>query len=131
MIKNKKIVNRKPKSLSQERDDGNIEYKLKLTNTAKKRVGKIITQMKFRLNEGDGKCMYAIGFTDNGESLGITKDEMDLSIHVMKMATKELKVNINKVIMFTEDEYYWAKIFLDKEEVCKFILHISRQWMIS
>ena len=35
-----------------ENDEGYIEYKLRLDHTEKMRLNKMITQMKFRLNEG-------------------------------------------------------------------------------
>lgn len=45
---------------------GNIEYKLKLTNPSKQRLDHLITQLKWRLNEGNGEAIYEIGVTDSG-----------------------------------------------------------------
>lgn len=48
---------------------GNIEYKLKLLNPSKQRLDHLVTQLKWRLNEGNGEAIYEIGVTDSGMSL--------------------------------------------------------------
>lgn len=45
---------------------GNIEYKLKLLNPSKQRLDHLVTQLKWRLNEGNGEAIYQIGVTDSG-----------------------------------------------------------------
>lgn len=45
---------------------GNIEYKLKLINPSKQRLDHLVTQLKWRLNEGNGEAIYEIGVTDSG-----------------------------------------------------------------
>jgi len=66
-----------------EKDDGNVEYKLKLTNKTSERIEKLATQMRFRCNEGNGECIYNIGVEDNGVMTGITTEEYEESIHVL------------------------------------------------
>lgn len=46
---------------------GNIEYKLKLISPSKQRLDHLVTQLKWRLNEGKGEAIYEIGVTDSGE----------------------------------------------------------------
>ena len=45
---------------------GNIEYKLKLINPSKQRFEHLVTQMKWRLREGQGEAIYEIGVSDCG-----------------------------------------------------------------
>lgn len=45
---------------------GNIEYKLKLISPSKQRLDHLVTQLKWRLNEGAGEAIYEIGVTDSG-----------------------------------------------------------------
>lgn len=45
---------------------GNIEYKLKLISPSKQRLDHLVTQLKWRLNEGNGEAIYEIGVTDSG-----------------------------------------------------------------
>ena len=42
----------------QEIEEGNIEYKRKLTMTNIDRFDTLITQMNWRLNEGNGEAIY-------------------------------------------------------------------------
>ena len=49
------------KLYNEELDNGNTEYKLKLINVDRIKLQKRITQMKFRLHEGNGECHYLIG----------------------------------------------------------------------
>jgi GTPase len=75
------------KDLHAENDRGNTEYKYLLSNTTQDRIIKLSTQMKFRLQEGSGEAFYIIGVHDNGEAVGITPEEMELSLRILhKMA---------------------------------------------
>jgi len=76
-------------SLPPEIEEGNIEYKLKLVNPTQCRVEHLITQMKWRLREGDGEAIYEIGVEDNGIMSGLLKDELDSSVSTLQyMATR-------------------------------------------
>ena len=110
------IIKRKAKSLKKEKDNGYIEYKWKLVNVHKHRLMKLTTQMNYRLNEGNGKSMYAIGFDDNGISLGITFIEMKSTLSHLMLAAKELNADIYKFLIFVdENNSYWAKVFIKKK----------------
>ena len=83
VLNSNNIVN----SFLPENDYGNIEYKLKLTNISNDRNEELITQMKFRLNEGNGEAIYQIGILDNGTILGINETDMRESIdNLIKIA---------------------------------------------
>jgi hypothetical protein len=66
-----------------EYDNGNVEYKLKLCNVNMKRIQELTTQMNFRLNEGCGECYYEIGVMDDGTTLGISKEELEITLSVI------------------------------------------------
>ena len=72
------------KLYNEELDNGNTEYKLKLINVDRNKLQKRITQMKFRLHEGNGECHYLIGVEDNGNPIGINEVEMKESIETIK-----------------------------------------------
>lgn len=74
----------KIQALSQEDDEGNDEYKLKLIDPSPEKFQNLTTQMKFRLNEGGGECFYKIGVEDNGNPLGIPKEMMVISLSKIK-----------------------------------------------
>lgn len=96
---NVKILEYKP--YSEEIDYGNVEYKLKLNNISEKRMDKLATQMQFRLTEGNGECFYQIGVEDNGNPLGLSKDELEESIKVLYLITQ--KINAKMTILNYRD----------------------------
>jgi GTPase len=66
--------------LNQEDNEGKIEYKLKLVNPTPDRLNHLTTQMKYRLQEGNGEAIYEIGVEDNGNPLGLSLFDMLESI---------------------------------------------------
>ncbi|KAK0083406.1 hypothetical protein PV325_008831 [Microctonus aethiopoides] len=76
-------------SLPPEPEHGNIEYKLKLVNPSNQRFEHLVTQMKWRLQEGHGEAIYQIGVEDNGRLVGLSRDEMKASLKTLRdMATR-------------------------------------------
>ncbi|KRT83365.1 hypothetical protein AMK59_4740 [Oryctes borbonicus] len=68
---------------------GNIEYKLKIVNPSKQRFEHLVTQMKWRLREGQGEAIYEIGVEDNGVLTGLSNNDMKDSLQTLKqMAVK-------------------------------------------
>jgi elongation factor 1-alpha len=110
------VIHRKAKPLKKEKDDGYIEYKWKLVDIQKTKFIKITTQMKYRLQEGDGKSIYAIGFDDNGNSLGISYKELQSTLLNLVYVINELNADIYKIMVFIDDNnLYCAKLFINKE----------------
>lgn len=54
--------------LERESDEGNVEYKLKLLRPSAQRFEQLVTQLKFRLEEGGGEALYEIGVADDGRA---------------------------------------------------------------
>ena len=70
-------------------EEGNVEYKLKLLNPSSSRFEHLVTQMKWRLQEGRGEAIYEIGVADCGYLKGLTEEEMTMSLDTVKrMASK-------------------------------------------
>jgi len=97
---------------------GNIEYKLRIAPSIKKekRIEELISQMAYRLNEGQGECIYIIGISDHGEFIGISNDEYEETLENLKqmadvnscvytiLSKKEIEPNkIVAEIYFRED----------------------------
>lgn len=70
---------------------GNVEYKLKLLNPTASRFEHLVTQMKWRLREGQGEAIYEIGVADNGLLRGLSDTEMDDSIATLKKMADRYK----------------------------------------
>lgn len=66
-----------------EKEDGNVEYKLKLLNITEERIESLACQMRYRCDQGAGECIYNIGVRDNGELVGITKEEYEQTLKIL------------------------------------------------
>lgn len=66
--------------LPPESDTGNEEYKLKLVDVSPSRFEHLVTQMRYRMNEGGGEACYVLGVRDDGFAAGISDDELARSI---------------------------------------------------
>ncbi|KAJ8923870.1 hypothetical protein NQ315_010452 [Exocentrus adspersus] len=76
-------------SLPPEPQLGNVEYKLKIVNPTKQRFEHLVTQLKWRLREGNGEAIYEIGVEDSGILAGLSKRDMTASLQTLQqMAVK-------------------------------------------
>jgi GTPase len=73
------------KSLRPEVERGNKEYKLKLIDPPPARFEHLVTQMKWRLQEGLGEAIYEIGVGDDGSLCGLSDDEMRKSLTTLRL----------------------------------------------
>lgn len=64
-------------------EEGNIEYKLKLLNPSASRFEHLVTQLKWRLQEGRGEAIYEIGVADCGALKGLSEGELDASLDTL------------------------------------------------
>ena len=67
-----------------ENDEGYIEYKRQLINIKPSRLEHLITQMKYRILEGHGECLYEIGLDDKGDVYGLSVEEFTESLDTVK-----------------------------------------------
>jgi len=58
-----------------ENDEGNKEYKLKLTQDTQERINQWTSQMRYRVDEGGGEAIYVLGITDEGGLVGMIPSE--------------------------------------------------------
>jgi GTPase SAR1 family protein len=110
--------------LEPEVEYGNKEYKLKIINKENDRLEKLASQLKWRLNEGNGEALYYIGVNDDGSVVGLGGNELKETI----MNIKKMCEKINSKIISTEkiNKYYVLKIrFIENEIKSKRILFIG------
>jgi elongation factor 1-alpha len=99
-----------------EYDYGNIEYKLKLCGLNNERIEELVTQMKFRLDEGNGECFYEIGVEDNGNPLGISMEELEMSVEALQKIVSKLDATANVVKLHKGNVGLIAEVFIKKKE---------------
>uniref|UniRef100_F1KSM9 GTP-binding protein 2 n=1 Tax=Ascaris suum TaxID=6253 RepID=F1KSM9_ASCSU len=80
--------------LPPEVEEGNIEYKVKLVNPSASRLQHLITQMKWRLREGQGEAIYEIGVEDRGVMTGLTDSELEASMRTLTAMANALNASI-------------------------------------
>lgn len=75
-----------------ENDEGNVEYKLRLKepNCSPVRFQQLVTQMKYRLAEGNGECFYFVGVEDDGYPRGLTQADLDTSLATLHAMAEEV-----------------------------------------
>ena len=77
--------------LSPEIESGNIEYKLKVIPDDDFRLDQLASQMKWRIEEGNGMAYYYLGISDNGEISGINGKDYGISMkNINQIVTKNL-----------------------------------------
>ena len=84
-----------PAYMEPERADGNVEYKLKLTDKSSYRIEGLATQMRYRCEEGGSECIYNIGVEDDGTMTGITEQEYEESIAILNSAADKNNYTVN------------------------------------
>ena len=58
-------------------------------NPSEARLVQLVTQLKWRLQEGQGEAIYEIGVEDNGMMAGLTRGELNMSLNTLtRMAAK-------------------------------------------
>jgi len=72
-----------------EKDEGNIEYKLKLIDKSLSKIESVATQMRYRCKEGGSECIYHIGVDDDGTLVGVTNDEFNETLGCLKKAAEK------------------------------------------
>jgi GTPase len=80
--------------LTEEVDDGSVEYKLKLVGVSDNRLQHLITQMKFRVAEGNGECLYELGVANCGLAVGLPKVEFDETLQTIRRMAASLKFEV-------------------------------------
>ena len=95
---------------------GNKEYKLKVTTQDKNRLDQLATQMKWRLNEGNGKAIYYVGIDDDGNIKGISLDDYKKTINNINKIIKIIDANIDDIIenIFESQIYYIINLSIKK-----------------
>lgn len=83
--------------LEPENEYGNVEYKLRLTDPTPERVERLVTQLKWRIREGHGEAILFLGVKDNGLFVGLTPDEIKLSIQTLERMSAKIGAKMTVV----------------------------------
>ncbi len=107
--------------LEKEKDDGNIEYKKLLTNLDNDTLNRRITQMKYRLYEGNGEAFYFIGVNDDGTIKGITEEEYKESIINLELLANKNNATIIKISENVKNNKWVGEFLIRENEINDYI----------
>ncbi|KAG5468699.1 hypothetical protein CUR178_01534 [Leishmania enriettii] len=79
-------------SLTAEDDEGDVEYKWRLTGVSAARFQHLVTQMQFRVSEGHGQCLYELGVSDDGTLRGLTRRDFAESMQTIGRMAAHLQL---------------------------------------
>ena len=100
-----------------EDDEGDTEYKLKFAGPSDDTIIKRTTQMKFRIEEGQGYAFYVIGVQDNGYPLGIFNLEMQESLKVVYIMAKNVNASVDFVFVKPGHQGYIVKLKVERKKI--------------
>jgi elongation factor 1-alpha len=86
--------------LTREGERKNIEFKENLnseTHLLTERKQQLASQMKYRLEKGNGEAIYFLGVDDDGHLLGLEKRKLDETIYVLSELASEISAKIVEI----------------------------------
>jgi len=105
--------------LEPEVEEGNKEYKRHLINLSDERYQKLISQMKWRLREGDGIAYYYIGVNDDGTIYNLDSKEIKSSITTIKKTALEIDAEVDKIERINIKKGFY------------FLITIKNKWLVK
>lgn len=84
-----------------EKEFGNIEYKTSLVSKSQDRIQSIASQMRFRVDQGEGEAIYVIGVSDDGSPIGVTDEDFTESFNNLSFAARENNYSISILVTKT------------------------------
>lgn len=102
--------------LTAEVEEGNNEYKFKLTNLSEDQFVHRITQLNWRLNEGLDEAIYEIGVEDDGNPLGLSSEDLQESLANMKRMADAVGCDMTVQQFLKGEVGLTAKVLLRRTE---------------
>ena len=103
-----------PSYLPKENDYGDTEYKLKLIDISSDKKFKLASQMKYRIDQGNGISYYIIGVNDLGTLVGISIKEFIETWHNLYDISKNLEYDFKLYSIKKNNNLYLAKFKISK-----------------
>jgi len=100
----------------------NIEFKESLKrdyHLQKDRKQRLASQMKYRMERGNGEAIYFIGVDDDGNLVGLSAEKIEESLLVLKNIAEEINAVVLKVEKYPGDNGQVARVFIGKKDLSK------------
>lgn len=105
--------------ITQKGERANIEFKESLYrdfHLKKDRIQRLASQMKYRLERGDGSAIYFLGVDDSGNMQGLSPDKMEESLDVLGKVAQEINSDIREVEQHSSPQGEVARVVIRKRE---------------
>ncbi len=84
-----------------EHDYGNVEYKAHMNRLVGVKRHRYISQIKYRIMEGEGVAYYVIGVRDDGKVIGLSRSNVERSLQTFMKLIYALNYRIAQVLKCT------------------------------
>ena len=84
-----------------EQEFGNVEYKSSLVSKSQDRIQGIASQMRFRVDQGEGEAIYVIGVSDDGSPVGVSDEDFTESFNNLSLAAGENNYSVTNILTKT------------------------------
>ena len=84
-----------------EHDYGNVEYKAHMNRLVGVKRHRYISQIKYRIMEGEGVAYYVIGVRDDGKVIGLSRSNVERSLKTFMKLIYALNYRIAQVLKCT------------------------------
>lgn len=95
----------------------NIEFKENLKedyHLQKDRKQRLASQMKYRMEKGDGEAIYFVGVDDDGNLVGLSEEKMEESLFVLEKVAQEIDSHVLNVKHQSAGHGRVAKVLIGK-----------------
>lgn len=106
----------KAEHLAPEIEEGNREYKFKLTDLTDDQLTHRITQLNWRLNEGNDEAFYLIGVEDNGNQLGLSDEDLQESLKNLQFIADQVGCDMVVRRLFAGEQGTTAEVHMRRRE---------------
>jgi GTPase len=105
--------------IAPENEDGNIEYKRYIIPDSEERFQQLLTQLKWRVDEGAGIAYYLIGVEDNGEIFKLSGKQIKISMSNLKKLANNANCNIESIDKIKIKKSIYFKVKIQNKDLCK------------
>jgi GTPase len=106
----------KGEHLAPEVEEGNREYKFKLTDLTDDQLTHRITQLNWRLNEGNDEAFYLIGVEDNGNQLGLNDEDLQESLRNLQFIADQVGCEMMVQQLYAGEQGTTAEVYMRRRE---------------
>lgn len=84
-----------------------FEFALNFLYPCSARIERLVSQLDYKLKQGQGELQYTLGLDEKGESIGLTEELLNQAISTMRLIASKLESNL---IVLSKPNFGFGKI---------------------